>query len=99
MESAALVKLSDIQTVPSNVCEKGNQNVDGSCIQGGYMMPKSMSGTYLPQFGKQYSMGCVATPVYYLPYVPYQTNQVSGHNFASLSSIAQGTKLLRNYPP
>ena len=99
MESAALSKPSDIQTLPSNVCVKGHLNVDGDCVEGGYLMAKSLNGPNLPEFGPQHAVGCTANPVYYLPYVPYETNHISGHNFDAMRTIAYQTKLRQSYPP
>ena len=98
MESYALVQLSDLANIPYQACTKGHLNMDGKCVQGGYLVPKNDSGPYLPEFGKQYAKQCVAYPVYMKDYVPYQQGGISGNNDKEMATLNFQTKLLRPYP-
>ena len=89
--------MSDLQTVPRNECEQGLPNPDGKCIQGGTLMSPAAHGPYMPEFGS--SSTCAAYPIFYMPYVPYETNHISGHEYWPMRTIARGTKLMRPIPP
>jgi hypothetical protein len=113
MESEHLITLGDTNLIPYRECSKGSANVDGRCIQGGYLVPKTTQGPYLPEFGSEasgpyhsafatdanrYAMGCAAYPVLFKNYVPYFTGGLTGTNYNELKTLNFQTKLLRPLP-
>ena len=98
MESADLVKLSDIQTVPANVCVKGFLNVDGACVHGGNVDPTASYGPNPSESALRRASAYPASTVYFSSYLPYATSWVSGPDFHKMNTWSEGTKLLRPYP-
>jgi hypothetical protein len=96
MESSALVFSDDQHRTPVRTCPPGAGpiNVDGRCILGGVLLAAGLRGQSLPSMGFP-AVGCSAFPVYTQDMVPYTNGTVAGDNYTLLSSLKEGTKLLR----
>jgi len=97
MESSALVTSDEQHMTPVGQCPVGGgpMNVDGRCVLGGTLMPSGLRGDLLPSMGYP-SVGCVAFPVFVQDMVPYTNGTIAGSNYEVLSTLKEGTRLLRN---